>query len=992
VHGIGSTGDTDSGSVLIAGRSELLARAGEHLARGGGPCGVLLTGPAGIGKSSLVAAVSARAEAGAAGKATVLRCAPTWAERGLPFLSLIDLLDGVAPEVVAGLPGAQRDALSGALAGARRGPVPERERDGLALRLAVLSVVRRLAARGPVLIVADDIQWMDPPSAELLAFAARRVGALPVRMIAAARVEGTGQADGLADGEGGTRRHLHVLPAPALELPVPPLSYPQLAEVLARHGRPGEPEVPRAALRDIHRVSGGNPFYALELARALAAQPAPPRPGDPLPVPGSLRELVRERLARLSPQARRTLLLAGASARPTLALLRDAGRADAEREVAEAARSGVLTQDGLDGLEGLDGLDGPGRPGRRGVVRFSHPLLSATLYAEATPAQRHAAHAVLARVSADPIERARHLALATPGEDAHLARTLQQAAEAARERGAPAEAARLGLLAAERTPESEPDAAVARRLDAAEDALTAGEPVLARATAHEVLADAERPADRVRAWIAVIDSAGQAMAEVDHVFPRALADAGEDPRLLAPLRYQLAWRALLVTGSFPDARAEAARAAELAARVADRRTELLALSLLAEAEMLMGHPDAERTLARALAEPQDPRVACDHNGPVHSRFRSLLMSDRLDEARTVIAGLVRAAERRGAVESHVLFLRGLAETELRAGRCALALDVAHSCLRLATDAGAGAGAGLQLAALAEAAGGSARRAATLAQRAVHRAEEEGDALYVARGLAALGHARLVGGDARGAALVLRRVRELERAQGVTDPARGRWHADLAEALVRWGGREAVAEAREVIDEARAAARRLRRESVLAALDRAEALLPTPGNAAEAAGLLRAAAARFGALGHRLEEGRTRLELARVEQGRGDAAAGRAALEAATGLFRTARAKPWLELAAAGPEGRRGEPDGEHGAGRGGGGGTGGAAGALAGLAEMERRVAALVAEGDTNREIAARLCVSVKTVEATLTRVYRKLGIRSRVDVVRLTAEDAQRA
>jgi DNA-binding CsgD family transcriptional regulator len=308
------------------------------------------------------------------------------------------------------------------------------------------------------------------------------------------------------------------------------------------------------------------------------------------------------------------------------------------------------------------------------------------------------------------------------------------------------------------------------------------------------------------------------------------------------------------------------------------------------------------------------------------------------------------------------------------------------------DAGVGGVAVLQLTALAEAAGGSVRRARTLAQRAVHQAEEEGDAVYLARGLSALGHARLLGGDPRGAVLALRRVRELERAQGVTDPARGRWHGDLAEALVRLGDPEAAREAREVIGEGRVAASRLGRESVLAALDRAEALLALLRTPAEAAEMLRGARARFAAVGHRLEEGRTLLELARAERAREHAASARAVLEEAAGLFRTARAKPWLELAtelAAGPDvgpdaGLDAEPEAGPGAEPGERHERDEARNALAGLAEMERRVAALVTEGATNREIAAKLCVSVKTVEATLTRIYRKLGIRSRVDVVRL--------
>ncbi|QKV97902.1 helix-turn-helix transcriptional regulator [Streptomyces sp. NA02950] len=777
-----------------------------------------------------------------------------------------------------------------------------------------------------------------------------------------------GLGPGTGSGTGHRREdHLHtpegylrLLPPPALVLPVPPLTYPQTAVLLSARRRVG---LPGPVLRDIHRTSAGNPFYALELGRALAESGTPPRPGEPLPVPTNLRALVLDRLRAPAPGTRETLLLASAAARPTLALLHAAGRTDAEAELTEAAALGIV--------------DGEAEP----VVRFTHPLVSAALYAAAAPRERRAAHAALAAAATDLIERARHLALATPGRDERVAHTLAAAAAVARERGAPAAAARLGLLAADRTPAGAAPTAHARRLDAAEDALTAGEPELARATAHEVLADSVRPADRIRAWIAVIDSAGQAMADVDDVFPQALADAGGEPRLLAPLRYQLSWRAVLVQGSLPRARGEAAEAARLAGLAGDRRTELLALSFQALTETLMGHRNAERTLARALEEPQDPQVACDHNGPGYTRFRCLLMGDRLDEARTAVGALVRLAERRGAVESQILFLRGLAETELRSGRCEPALDLAHRSLRLARDAGIGEGPALQLTALAEAAGGSVAHALSLAQDAVHSAEEDGDLLYLARNLYALGHARLVAGDTEGAVRALRRVRELERGQGVTDPARGRWQGDLAEALVRTGAPE---EAAEVVETTRRSATRLGRGGVLAVLARAEALMTAAqGDPERAAHTLRAAGRSLRALGYRIEQGRCELVLAHVELRRGDMTAARTALDTAARVFRRARAHPWLERTAterAAAEHADVAPGSEPGT----------ATGALPpprlldALAEMERRVAALVLEGATNREIAARLFISVKTVEATLTRVYRKLGIRSRVDIVRL--------
>ncbi|MFG1670048.1 AAA family ATPase [Streptomyces sp. Y7] len=917
----------------VIGREELFTAAREQLARGGS---VLLHGPAGIGKSTVLRALAG--ECGGTAR-TVLRCSPTESESHLPFLALADLLGLVLDEVSDRLPAAQRTALEAALTGRGESSL---QRDGLALRLAVLSALRALADSGPVLVVADDLQWLDPASAELLGFAARRLGDTPVRMLFAVRTEGE-EYD----------RHLRASPPDTLAVRLGPLSRAQMSTLLENRGYTG---LPRSTVRDIHRTSGGNALFALELGRALAENATPPRPGEPLPVPTSLRALVLNRLEMLSDQARRTLLVASAGARPTLALLHAAGREDAEAETAQAAELGLLATE----------PEGP-------AVRFAHPMISAALYAEAPAQERRAAHAALSTAASDPIERARHLALATTGTDPEVAARLAEAAALARDRGAPSVAAQLSLLAARHTPADGAPSPDALRLAATDDAITAGELDLARDIAREVLARTAVPAERVRAWIAVIETAGHAMTEVDSIFPQALADAGEDPKLLALVHYQLTWRALLVEGDFDEAREEAGYAAELAARAGDRYTELLSLALKAQIETLMGHPDAPSTIRRALEEPQDPRVACHHNGAGYSRFRWLIMSDQLPEARAAVTALLREVRRHGWVESEVHFLRGVAETELHSGHCGRALDLARESLRLARDTGIGEVASAVLTSLAEAAGGEVERALTLAREAMEHAEEDGDQMYVSRALAALGHAQLVAGDTEGAVRSLRRVREVEQGLGITDPARGRWHGDLAEALVRGGE---IAEAQDVIDVTREQALRLDRESVLAVLDRAQALVRAArGDQDAAVAQLTSAQDRLGKLGYGLEEARAAFALAQLRC----AVSGPASYDEPARLFRRCRALPWLrrvEAAAAvgavqpapAPEVA---PDGLDG---------------LDGLASMERQVAALVMEGATNREIAARLFISVKTVEATLTRVYRKLGIRSRVDIVRLAA------
>lgn len=370
-------------SDLLIGRDEALVSAREQLSRGGS---ILLHGTAGIGKSTVLRTLAA--EYGESAR-TVLRCSATESESHLPFLALADLLGLALDEVSGQLPVAQRVALESALTGRGESTL---QRDGLALRLAVLSALRALAAKGPVLVVADDLQWLDTASTELLGFAARRLGDDPVRMLFAGRTDGQ-EYD----------RYLRASTPDTLAVRVNPLTRSQVETLLAHRGY----DLPRSTVREIHRISAGNPLYALELGRALAENPAPPRPGEPLPVPTSLRALVLSRLEMLSDDARRTLLVVSAGARPTLALLHEAGRENAEAETAQAAALGLLATE----------PEGP-------AVRFAHPLVSAALYAEASAQERRAAHAALSTAASDPIERARHLALATEGTDPEVAARL----------------------------------------------------------------------------------------------------------------------------------------------------------------------------------------------------------------------------------------------------------------------------------------------------------------------------------------------------------------------------------------------------------------------------------------------------------------------------------------------------------------------------------------------------------------------------------------
>ncbi|TML30578.1 MAG: hypothetical protein E6G35_06085, partial [Actinobacteria bacterium] len=433
---------------------------------------VLVVGPPGIGKSTVLATL-----ADAVPGARVLRAAAAEVESGLPYLTLVDLFGAALGEQGSLLPGHLRAALDAALL---RTVAPTTPQDELAVRLAVLELVRILAAQTPVLLVIDDLQWVDEPSAGVLHFVARRLAGLPVQVLAAERTE-----------HGPLRTHL--CPEPYVELPLRPLDREAVADVLReRFGTVLSP----AAVDRIHAASGGNPLFAVELGRALVERGEPGDALEPLPVPDRLRSLLSARLAALPPAAGLALTVLAAAARPTRALLERCGL-DAGAHLAEAFAAGVVTG------------------GTGGALAFSHPLLREMVYADSDPAIRRAAHEKLAGALDDPVERARHLAVVRPEPNEALAVTLTDAAAVARRRGAPVVAADLARLAAERTPD--PGWAADRRLVAARHAYASGLSEEARRLAEDALREASDPATRVGARLLLVDLAGQDQSAVGPV-------------------------------------------------------------------------------------------------------------------------------------------------------------------------------------------------------------------------------------------------------------------------------------------------------------------------------------------------------------------------------------------------------------------------------------------------------------------------------------------
>ncbi|MFI2199876.1 AAA family ATPase [Streptomyces sp. NPDC020192] len=904
----------------LTGRHELLAAARAELTA---RPGVLFHGPAGIGKSTLVAALVNSLAAQAPSACTVLHCAPAQEDARLPFAGLVDLFARVPDSRLDALPPEPRAALRAALL---RGREPAGDQGRLAVRVAVLEVLRALAAAGPVLLVVDGLQWLDAPSAEVLAFAVRRVGGLDLRMVAAERVT-----------EGEQPERPHCCPPDTAELAVPPLADGETEHLLRTALGAG---LPPALLRAVQDTAAGNPSYALELGRAALREGASADSGGALPVPRRLRALVLDQVRTLSEAVRRTLLVASAAALPSLTVLRAAGLPDPAADLAAAERLGVAAA------------------GADGTVRFRHPLVRAAVYADAPEYARRQAHTLLARAVAEPVERARHLAHARPYEDEATARTLLAAAAHARRHGTSDAACELAGLAARRTPADRPADRADRLLAAAEYACDAGQLQEAAQAAGTVLAESGSAHRRVRARLILLRGAGQALEGTRDLIEDGLRDAAGDPRAEARLHHWAAVRGLLC-GEL----AEAARHARRAAETGDTDTRIEALATLARVRSLAGEAGAaDAALAEALA-----LAGGAGGGPAGwrlVRMRAILAldADRVTEAREQVDALLAAIGAVAGVEETVATLVSLVRIQVRSGHCRAALHTAARCSRAVAEAGVRSAPAWYAAALAETAGGSTEEARHLAEQAVRASEADGDRLFLVRALAVLGQAELLGGDPRGAAAAveaLSRVKRLGEAMCAADPPLLHWYGDLAEALVVLGETDAAGD---VVREAYGRMPGDAPDSVVAALERAEGLREAGlGRAREGAARLRAAIDLLRQLPLPVELVRTLIALGAVERRARRRNAARVvlgeALETAARIGAVpleARARD--ELARLEAAERGGGPE----------------------LTPTEARIAELVGGGATNREVAAELFISVKTVEGTLSRVYRKFGVRSR--------------
>ena len=898
-----------------------------------GPVALLIEGPAGIGKTTLwFAGIDLARQRGW----WVLTCRPVQSEAALSFSALGDLLGAVPEEALAGLPGPQRRALDVALLRAEPGPEPPDQR---AVAVALLGVIRALADTAPVIIGVDDLPWLDRASAAVLEYALRRLTAQRAGLLATIAPGATDRA---------TPWRQWFPPERLQSLAVGPLSLEALDAMLRAKGGPPDswPEVV-----EVHEASGGNPFYAQELAAALGAAGHRRAAGQPLPVPGSFQPLVQRRLAALSPVGRDVALLTAAAANPTVeVILAASGDASAAGDALGSAEvAGVL--------EIADDR-----------VRFTHPLLRSLHYSSATDGERRRAHRRLAEVTGETEGQVRHLALAATGPDEELAGRLAAAAQTACLRGAAVAGAELADLALELTLPDSP-ARTGRLMEAGRLHLAAFDPQGARERLEAAVDRCEPGQLRATALhqLARVTAYLEGLSSVLPVAREALDEVEEGTLLKATIFRDLAFATAISPEGFSEAARDQLRAAlAIGEQIGDGALRAQLVAFQAVDEFVIGHGVRRDLIERALdRRHQAGRV------PMEVRPRVLVShilrsSDDLAGARALLTEEYAEATEQGAETDLPLLVLHLAAVETWAGNFEPAEQYCDQGYRVAMAAGTA----TQLAnihgarAILRAFRGPVPDARVEAQLAIDGGLRAGVYYAALLGSHALGLVELVSGNPAAAHAILALITDWVAGREMIDPG---WQGlrsipDDIESLIRLGDLDAAETLLAPVEER---ALRLDRAWALATVGRCRALLASArGDHDAAAEALRLALAAHERLEMPFDLARTHLVAGEVARRAKRKLAAREHVTKAQGIFARLGAAPWAEraekeLAMLGTV-RAGQE-----------------------LTSAERRVAALVAAGRTNREVAAELYMGLRTVEAHLSAIYRKLGVRSRSELAR---------
>lgn len=893
-------------------------------ARTGRSSALIVHGDPGIGKTSLLERAVAAAEG-----FRVLRARPLQAESELPFAGLSELLQPIL-DLRDRIPDPQQAALAGALA---LGPAVGGDR--FAVAAATLSVLAAAAEDAPLLVVVDDAHWLDEPSRVSLIFAGRRLGSEGIVLL-------FGMRDGpWLDDTGLEILRLVGLPADAAAVLVDQTNVPLDAGVRDR----------------LVTETRGNPLAIIEAVATLTEDERAGRAPivHPLAVGVTLERAFAQQMEDLPDATRRALLIAAAS---------DTGDA---REILAAMAACDLGPDALEAAERVEMITVAA-----GRLAFRHPLVRSAAYHARDPGARRAAHRALATAVRGDDQGAWHLAAATAGADEDVAAMLEASATRALARSAYGAAARALEAAAALSPD---EAGRLRRTILAGRALwLGGEPARAARVLEKAAELAPDPLTRAQVQqtramamyftYPVVETRSILVTEADRV-------ADLDPLLAAQL--------LCTASNVAIMAGEVARAEELALEAMrmvgddDGPSAIIARLTLGGASALRGRvADGLGMIEPILAGDRQALLdPASELGPgLFPVIPVLTWTDRRQLARAMLESIIGGARAAGAVTSVPFWLAGLSELELREGRITPAYAAASESVQLARDTGQATELTFSLVTLArlDALLGNESECRSLVATALDSARRMGAGSIDTYAASVLGLLELSLGRPDRAVPHLMTCARLQ-----TDHAAGllavvHWAGDLIDAQVRT---DDLVGARATVEMVQANAERtdVRWERSMAARGRAmlasEAEYETEFDRALA---LHGDDTRY-------ERARTLLALGMRRRRSRKRADARTALHEALTYFESAGALPWaeqvrVELRATG-ETLSTEPSGEE---------------SLRSLTPQELQVALTVAAGATNKEAAAALFLSTKTVEFHLSNAYRKLNLRSRAQLVRKVA------
>ncbi len=912
-----------AGVTPPVGRDAELELVDDFLERvpGGTPI-LVIEGDPGIGKTTVWLEVIRRA----GGRSfRLLRASPAESEAKLPYAALSDLIAEAFAEVGSALPAPQERALATALLLADGDEAADARTTGT----AVVSVVTTLAGERPVVIAIDDVQWLDADSERVLAFAARRLSK-NAGVLLSGRSPSSGRLPlGLTADDGVDRMRLGRLSLAALH-----------NLIASRLGI----SLPRPILLRVAATTDGNPFFALETARALTDVGANSFT-QPLPLPSSLRELVARHVRSLSATAWEAVTVAAALSRPSFQSIATAlgSEATALAALAEAEDAGVVT------LEG-------------DRIRFVHPLLASGVYRSLSSTRRRHLHRRLAHLTDDIEEYARHLALSETTPDEVTAERLDAAGRHAALRGAHEAAAEFFSAACALTPIGQPLNLARRMLHQGSASLLTRNLEGARRVAASAVETAPVASLKAEALVLLSDTAWV------EGLPRVAGDRLEAALGLAGTERDLA-RQILAKLVEVNAIIDPRRALSYSQAAMGSLTEGRDARLLAHA--LFNHVYAEAVLGRRPhIELFERGLELEASAGPDARPSSIPLiwyqcTDNFEAARARHAIEDRWYREHGDEPAVAERMAQLGLVELRAGRWELAerhLEGSFtSMLQFEPDVR---GAGPRIAppyirALVDAHMGRTKRARATLVPMIEECGESEQSFWAAILLSTLAFVEFAEARHRAVDNALTAMWERLEQMGAVEVVGARSEPFHIESLVALGHLE---RAREILARLEARGRSFPRLWITVTLPRARALVAAiegdvSGALGEMAGIDSGASRLLP-----FERGRNLLVFGRVLRRAKQRGAAAEALTEALAVFEQLGAPTWCAEARAELDriGLRRAPT--H-------------------LTATEGRVVELAARGMTNREVAAALFISPKTVEANLARAYSKLGIKSRAEL-----------